>query len=51
MLKTFELQHGLIYLYHDGHLTRIVHDTPNARDQITLAGYTQHNKFERERNT
>lgn len=48
MVKTYELQHGLIYIYYDGHLTQIVADSPQLRGDLVAKGYTQHNKFERE---
>lgn len=47
MVKTYELQHGLIYIYYDGHLSRIVHDSPRNRENLERLGYVQHNKFER----
>jgi hypothetical protein len=34
-------------MYHDGHLTQIVHDTPSTREKLAKLGYQQHNKFER----
>jgi len=49
--KTYELQHGLIYVYVNGQLSRIAHNDKSNRENLAKLGYVQRNKFERERNT
>lgn len=47
MQKSYEIQHGLIYIYNNGMLSRVVHDSPELRASLIENGYAWPDKNER----
>ncbi len=47
VIRSYEIQHGLIYVYINRQLSHILHDSPALRADLDARGYVWHNKHER----